>query len=316
MDVAELYLSLTRPSGIPVVGECLADGFLGQVQIEKWSWNLMNDEEIKRAGEESKDYDQHAELLKKQPALHLHEQLAKLRDDAAAESRRKSREASAKSYGDKVKEINEIANPAERRQKLQQLEKERRDEERKEEDEEWKAGEKFRLEFDGLSRDLSREERKYLEDLGKQVKDASDKISEKEEELKNFEEEYARKNKSYEFNFSKRVDFATTQMLNSMKAGDVFPMAVLTIHQRSSNAGMALIFTVTNLRLLDYSLRAEVSETMTDMKEQWKAEFRSLAYVYKNRRAIDTSDTGAEKATKALTQGTVRTFMMKKDLGI
>mgnify|MGYP001008671841 CR=1 FL=1 len=128
-------------------------------------------------------------------------------------------------------------------------------------------------------------------------------------------EDFAKRNKSYEFNFSKRVDFATTQMLNSMKAGDVFPLALLTINQRSSNAGMVLIFTVTELRLLDYNLRAEVSETMTDMKEQWKAEFRSLAYVYKNRRSIESSDDAAEAATKMATQGTVRTFAMKKDLG-
>lgn len=318
MDVAELYLSMIRPNGVPVVGECVAEGFIGQIQVERWNWNLMNDDEIKRAGEDEKDYQHHSEFLSKQPSADLRKKLANLTNDKAMEDRRKARKSSEETFNKAIEEL-ETKMPGdspEKRKKMKAL----RDDHAKEVDkamaDDFKANEKFRLEFESLSRDLSRDERKYMADLDKQVNDAADEIAKTNKAIEDNEEAYAKKNKSYEFVFSKRVDFATTQLLNSMKAGDVFPLAVLTIHQRSSNAGMSLVFTVTQLRLLDYNLRADVSETMTDMKEQWKAEFRSLAYVYKNRRAIESSDDAAEAAAKVATQGTVRTFAMKKDLGI
>lgn len=316
MDVAELYLSLMRPTMVPVVGECMADGFIGQIQVERWTWNLMNDEEIKRAEADQKDYDHHAEFLTKQPGVKIRKELAKLRNDKAMEERRKQRKGAVESFNRSVAELEKTKDQPGYAKKLRDLQAEHSKELENLYNEDFKANEKFRLEFDNLSRDLSRDERKYMEELDKQVVDTKDQIAAAEEKLKKAEEDYAKENKSYEFNFSKRVDFATTQMLNSMKAGDVFPLAVLTIHQRSSNAGMSLVFTVTNLRLLDYNLRCDVSETMTDMKEQWKAEFRSLAYVYKNRKSIESSDDAAEMAAKAATQGTVRTFAMKKDLGI
>lgn len=314
MDVAELYLSMTRPSAVPVVGECMADGFVGQIQIERWSWNLMNDDEIKRAEEDQKDYDSHAEFLKTQPNAGLRKQLLELNKKKAAKSRAESRLSEQESFERQEKEL--LAQPAgaDRDRKLRELRDKHKTAMRKSLQDEAREQAKYALQAKGLDRALTRQERKMLEELGQEVEEATDEINQKM--IDDADAAYAKRNKSYEFNFSKRVDFATTQMLNSMKAGDVFPLAVLTINQRSSNSGMVLVFTVTNLRLLDYSLRAEVSETMTDMKEQWKAEFRSLAYVYKNRKAIESSTDGAEAATKMATQGTVRTFAMKKDLGI
>jgi hypothetical protein len=44
--------------------------------------------------------------------------------------------------------------------------------------------------------------------------------------------------------------------------------------------------TFSKMRLLDYKLRCEVSDTMTDMREDWTAEFFSLSYVYKGRGMI------------------------------
>ncbi|HMC17388.1 MAG TPA: hypothetical protein VKI18_17260 [Albitalea sp.] len=117
--------------------------------------------------------------------------------------------------------------------------------------------------------------------------------------------------KNFEFSFSKRVDVASTQMLNSMKAGDIFPTAVLTVHQRSANSGLSLVITVQKLCLLTYSLKCEVSDTMTDMKEDWTAEFFSLAYVYKNRKAIKKASGVGQAVAQAATQGTVRAFAMK-----
>lgn len=315
MDVAELYLSMTRPSAVPVVGECMADGFVGQIQIERWSWNLMNDDEIKRAEKDEKAYNKHRDFLSTSTNADLQEEILKLNDKA---SRKKSldsfRESDKKltaSIAELRKKARAASDPKERSdfdKQIDDLLKQQSDAKDAFDKDARVADENLRNAIDKLynenAKDIDRrtaDERKLAED----IEAVNERIAERE-----------RQNKSYEFNFSKRVDFATTQMLNSMKAGDVFPLAVLTINQRSSNSGMVLVFTVTNLRLLDYSLRAEVSDTMTDMKEQWKAEFRSLAYVYKNRKAIESSSDGAEAATKLATQGTVRTFAMKKDLGI
>lgn len=314
MDVAELYLSMTRPSAVPVVGECMADGFVGQIQIERWSWNLMNDDEIKRAEKDEKAYNKHRDFLSTSTTADLQEEILRLNDKASrkksldsfkesdnkvaasiAELRKKARDADAKDRQDLDKQIDALIQ--QQRDSRASFDKDAR-----------LADENLHNAIDKLynenAKDIDRRTAAERE-LAADIEAVNERMAERE-----------RQNKSYEFNFSKRVDFATTQLLNSMKAGDVFPLAVLTINQRSSNSGMVLIFTVTNLRLLDYSLRAEVSETMTDMKEQWKAEFRSLAYVYKNRKSIESSSDGAEAATKAVTQGTVRTFAMKKDLGI
>lgn len=329
MDVAELYLSLTRPSAIPVVGECVADGFVGQVQIERWSWNLMNDDEIKRAAKDERDYDAHREFLtnlgnpKDRQRQEDRRRLATIALEEAMKARTDAEEPDdpdvlalaianfTKNYKGEKSNLERDLDKFVREQ--QQKRAIARQNALLSAD---KSLARARMDLKSVDKDLSRKDRDYLENLDKMVGQAASETEEIQRRMKKSDEDWAERNKSYEFNFSKRVDFATTQMLNSMKAGDVFPLAVLTINQRSSNAGMVLIFTVTNLRLLDYNMRAEVSDTMTDMKEQWKAEFRSLAYVYKNRKAIESSSDGAEAATKALTQGTVRTFAMKKDLGI
>ncbi len=315
MDVAELYLSMTRPSAVPVVGECMADGFVGQIQIERWSWNLMNDDEIKRAEKDEKAYNKHRDFLSTSTNADLQEEILKLNDKA---SRKKSldsfRESDKKltaSIADLRKKARAASDPKERSDFDKQI-----DDLLKQQSDAKDAFDKdARVADDNLRNAIDKLYNENAKDIDRRTADER-KLAEDIEAVNERMAERERQNKSYEFNFSKRVDFATTQMLNSMKAGDVFPLAVLTINQRSSNAGMVLVFTVTNLRLLDYSLRAEVSDTMTDMKEQWKAEFRSLAYVYKNRKAIESSSDGAEAATKLATQGTVRTFAMKKDLGI
>ncbi|MCW5665840.1 MAG: hypothetical protein KIT35_18575 [Piscinibacter sp.] len=326
MDVAELYLSMTRPSAVPVVGECMADGFVGQIQIERWSWNLMNDEEIKRAKKDARDYEGHSEFLNNLGDPHDRQRQAdrfalarkKLNDALEAQARASEPEDPESAATARAAEMKKYANKDEATRDKAMAEYDRRKgiERRNAQLEAFKNVERARIALKGVDKDLTRKDRDELERLDKMVGEAVSDAEKIERRLKAGNEAWEEQNKSYEFNFSKRVDFATTQMLNSMKAGDVFPLAVLTINQRSSNSGMVLVFTVTNLRLLDYSLRAEVSETMTDMKEQWKAEFRSLAYVYKNRKAIESSSDGAEAATKMATQGTVRTFAMKKDLGI
>lgn len=115
----------------------------------------------------------------------------------------------------------------------------------------------------------------------------------------------------FEFAFSKRVDLASTQMLNAMKAGDTFGSGTLTIHQRSVNSGLTLVINLQKVRLLDYRLRVEVSDTMTDLVETWTAEFAAMGYSYKNRNAVGSSVNAVQAGLKAATQGTVRAFVMQ-----
>ena len=109
------------------------------------------------------------------------------------------------------------------------------------------------------------------------------------------------------FTFKKNVDLASTQLLNSMKAGDVMPRAVLTLFHRAVNNPVTLIVTFGNVVLTKYDLKVEVSETMSDMKEEWEATFKTVDYVYQNRPAAS--------GPNFVTQGTARVFKMKlKDL--
>ena len=311
MDVAELYLSLVRPNGVPVVGECMADPpFTGQIQVEKWTWELMNDDEVKADKEDEERISAHDTMLTQQPSVDLRKRLAQLNRKKEVQGFQDQRSAALDTLENARKADGAT------KEKVAAAEKAYRKTMDKIGFDETKAGAKFELDFKALSQDLSADERRRYKELDKMVGDAEDKAQQLQDKIKATDEAVEEANKSYKFSFSKRVDFATTQMLNSMKAGDVFPLGVLTIHQRSSNAGMSLVFTVTNLRLLTYAVRADVGETMTDMKEQWTAEFRSLAYVYKNRKITDGLGSASEAAAKVATQNTVRTFAMKKDLGI
>jgi type VI protein secretion system component Hcp len=130
---------------------------------------------------------------------------------------------------------------------------------------------------------------------------------------KSAEADYASKN--FQFKFSKRVDAATTQLLNCMKAGDLLPTVTLSMYQASSNTPWSLVITVTKVRLLKYTLRVEATDTMTDMREDWEAEFASFGYVYQNRPHAGVKSLTAGHANTAvargMTQSTVRTFLMK-----
>jgi type VI protein secretion system component Hcp len=90
-----------------------------------------------------------------------------------------------------------------------------------------------------------------------------------------------------EFSFGKRVDFASTQMLNCMKAGEILPRVVITIFHRSVSAPLTIVVTAKNLRFLKYDLSVEVDDTMADMKEEWEAEFSEISFSYTNTRGVD-----------------------------
>lgn len=129
-------------------------------------------------------------------------------------------------------------------------------------------------------------------------------ISDEEADEKKTDSKDANK-ENVKFSFSKRVDFASTQMLNSMKAGDKFPRAVMTLFHRSVTAPLTLVITMKNVRLLSYKVQVEVSETMADMKEDWEADFTEISFMYQNRPTA---------SGPRLTQGTARVFSMKSRL--
>jgi type VI protein secretion system component Hcp len=109
-----------------------------------------------------------------------------------------------------------------------------------------------------------------------------------QEAMDNYEKEKKKKELgNLEFSFSKRVDFASTQMLNCMKAGEILPRVVITIFHRSVSAPLTIVVTATNLRFLKYDLSVEVDDTMADMKEDWEAEFSEISFSYTNTRGVD-----------------------------
>jgi type VI protein secretion system component Hcp len=106
-----------------------------------------------------------------------------------------------------------------------------------------------------------------------------------------------------EFKFSKRMDFASTQMLNCMKAGEILPRVLITLFHRSVSAPLSVVVEAKNLRFVKYELSVEVDDTMADMKEDWEAEFSDLSFSYNNTRHIAearahaSAAQGAAKAT-------------------
>lgn len=106
-----------------------------------------------------------------------------------------------------------------------------------------------------------------------------------------------------QFTFKKNVDAATTQLLNSMKNGDTMPRAILTLFHRSSNAPVTLAIKFEKVRLKKYELSVDPTETMSDMKEEWTANYESVEWSYQNRPPAS--------GPNGVTQGTVRVFKKK-----
>ena len=297
MDSAEVYMSLIRPTGIPIVGEAAPIEFKSQIDVTDWTWTMRNHDEMKREEKAESDYNEAGEKFSNRTHARalseVEKQMAELEADEEYDELRDSLDKLKRSTED-TKEERDAA--------IADMEKDLRN-----------FGKTRKDKLDVVSKSLRQR-------LGQQNADER-RDSEKEEQraqkrryLTQQTEEITR-NKNFEFSFAKRVDFATTQMLNSMKSGDLFPTAILTLHQRSANAGLSLVITVMKLRLLDYQIRVDASDTMTDLREVWKAEFESIGYVYKNRKAINKSSSDVGSAAMLASQGTVRTFAMKKLLG-
>jgi type VI protein secretion system component Hcp len=144
--------------------------------------------------------------------------------------------------------------------------------------------------------------RELMNSLTQQV-EADDKAEDAEEKRKKKAKGENVEEDKLQFTFKKNVDAATTQLLNSMKAGDVMPRAILTLFHRSSNAPVTLAIKFEKVRLKKYDLSVDPSETMSDMKEEWTATYESVEYSYQNRPAAS--------GPNGLTKGTVRVFKKK-----
>jgi type VI protein secretion system component Hcp len=300
-------MTLIRPSMVPVFGEAAPLEFTGQVELANWSWTLKNEEEDKRAESVAKPYNDRAALLGHRDSNDLRNQILKLQKMKADTGNQKKFDEKRDSLQKKLAKEKDDKRRDEILKELQTNEESFRD-----------ARDQAREDLEVGLHNLYHAEQRKAKQFGKQIDDVASNVKALDDRIKSLGEaadkrDARSKYDNFEFSFSKRVDIATTQMLNSMKAGDVFPMAILTLFQRASgfNKGAVLIITIEKLRLLDYALKCEVSDTMTDMREEWTAEFYSMAYVYKNRGQVKSEKHVAQAITAALTQGTIRTFTMK-----
>lgn len=274
---ADVHLLLLRPTRVPVAGEAVSEGFQGQVEVDGWTWSFHNEDEKKKADAAAEAYGKKKSQIDTRASQSL-------RIDRATDDYRKA----LKKQDDEFE--------AERKKLMAKGT--------------WddKANSRidaFNKERDAIYKTYSD---KHDEIIGREKDKTADEIETEQHNKKLAELD---RNKNFEFTFSKRVDVATTQLLNSMKAGDVFPSGVITIHQRSPNAGLSLVINIQRVRLLDYSMKCETSETMTTMREEWTCEFGSLAYVYKSKDMVYLSSSLSQNVPRAMTQGQVRAFTMK-----
>lgn len=298
MDNAQLYLSLVRPSMIPVVGESADDRFIKQIEVTGWKWGFCNLKEQREASQRRERVGRRAEFLEKSSRVRGIEESIKTMQSGHQTDKmeRQLKELRSKTLGG--------ADAKEILDKIKGLEEELSN-----------SSAQLNRDIEALWQDNETAEqvRRSRETRSERAQRERDEQHQRDVDEKQFEIELAEQN--FKFSFSKRIDLATTQMLNSMKAGDVFPLAIFTMHQHSSNNPMSLVIKVEGVRLLQYGFAVDASDTMTDLKEEWSCDFKSFSYVYQNRRSFDKPSVGSvsdakQTAAKAATQGTVRTFIM------
>jgi type VI protein secretion system component Hcp len=270
---ADIYLILLRPTRVPVVGEAVSMAFQGQVLVETLRWNLHNEDETRRAELNEGQYQKIKSLVERKGSVAIRTQHA--------------------------------------------LDTMRRDLLRSEHDRQQALADADEKERDAIHRSHRDKVKGALDAYEDQIKDithgSDGRYGDEEDERRRQQIDQAERNPNFEITFTKRVDIASTQMLNSMKAGDIFPSGTLTIHKRSATVmdGTSLVFTIQKIRLLDYQLQVVVTDTMTEMMEEWTCEFASLAYVYKNPPSHYSHSNAGQAAAKTLSQGTMRAFTMK-----
>jgi type VI protein secretion system component Hcp len=296
MDNAQLYLSLVRPSMIPVVGEAADDLFIKQVEVTGWKWGFHNMKEQREAERKRREYGEGADYLEKSSkSRKMEESLKEFEAEHSKAMARLDNRAAVKGLNPK--------DPADMVKLIRAQE---------DLDKAIKGAEKDML--SGIAALY-----KNAEQVEQEKRKSTDerKVAERRHQEAVDEKQLAidLENEKFSFTFTKRIDLATTQMLNSMKAGDLFPLAIFTMHQYSANNPMSLVIKIEGLRLVKYGFNVDASDTMTDLKEEWTCDFKGFSYVYQNRRSFAKPSLGSvadakQIAAKAATQGTVRTFVM------
>lgn len=292
---ADIFMILLRPTTrMPVLGEAVSHLFEGQVLIESLTWNLHNEDERKNAKADAEQYGKSKKAQDQEASKELRKQM--LAEDRV--------DAQEKQKTDRMKILDEIE--ARRTKTTFQYQQALSNSKR--------PGDLERSYLDEMA-SLQKDLRKRIEEVDKRNL-PGDSDEERKKKARKEKEDLADeldRNPNFEITFTKRVDIASTQMLNSMKAGDIFPSGTLTIHKRSATAmdGTSLVFSIQKIRLLDFKLQVIVSDTMTEMMEQWTCEFAALAYVYKNPPSHYAHGNAVQAAAKGMSQGTMRAFTMK-----
>jgi type VI protein secretion system component Hcp len=270
---ADIFLILLRPTRVPVMGESVSHLFQGQILVESLNWTLHNEEEQVQSKVRGDVFRETESLVQEED--NVIQMFKHMNQDVGAA------QSSFKRAMSKATTDDERAAVQAKHERLIQSSL---------------GGFQDKLKEATASRDRQ---------LGDQ-RSFQDRVNEKRVDD-------AARNRNFEFTFTKRVDIASTQMLNSMKAGDIFPSGTLTIHKRSASVmdGTSLVFTIQKIRLLEYQLQVAVTDTMTEMMEKWTCEFGALAYVYKNPPSHYTHGNAGQAAAKTMSQGTMRAFTMK-----
>lgn len=272
---ADIFMILLRPSRVPVVGEAVSHLFQGQVLIESLKWNLHNENERKSAEGRDDAFNKQKYLVGQSGSI-----------DARARH----------AWEDSERELRRAGKAMQKAQR-DAVDNDARDE----------IYENYLKQVEAIR---AGHKETFNEILGAERASTKDELRSAQRQAEVAE---ADRNRNFEITFTKRVDIASTQLLNSMKAGDVFPSGTLTIHKRSATVmdGTSLVFTIQKIRLLDYQLQVMVTDTMTEMMEEWTCEFGALAYVYKNPPSHYSHGNAGQAAAKTLSQGTMRAFTMK-----
>src|SRR5512147_1820091 len=97
MDNAQLYLSLVRPSMIPVVGEAADDLFRQQIEVTGWKWGFHNLKEQKEAERKREIYSERASYLEESSSSR--KMKASLERFKAQQKQQEAREKFAKDVG-------------------------------------------------------------------------------------------------------------------------------------------------------------------------------------------------------------------------
>jgi type VI protein secretion system component Hcp len=293
MDNAEVYLLLTRISGVPVLGESGAESYVNQIELTDWSWEISSVEEEERATNRTA-----------------------ARNNAA--SRTPAAGGAAPSGGSTPAAAPDTAaaNLARNQRASATQSASRRSAEQTAEDiVDLRSTDAKKAQWDRYSRSDQKSRIKVI--VGRALGEVAEAASPDEDaggaEPAAGEQEANQpaRERNLTISFGKEVDVASTQMLNAMKGGEIFASAMISVFHRSATTPLLLEINLTKLRFTNYALSVAQSETMTTLKETWSAEFERFDYKYSNRPRLASASSRSQAAGIAASQGRTLVFVMK-----